>query len=72
MAAQQYGKYNLTSKPRQKLGVKVWHFYASATWHDQKGWHYHQFNGFDKTFNTQQDATAFGFSIARAWIDRKG
>jgi hypothetical protein len=72
VAAQQYGKYNLTSKPRQKVGVRLWQSYASATWRDAKGWHYQQFNEHDKTFNTQQEATVFGFSIARAWIDKKG
>jgi hypothetical protein len=71
MPTEQRGKYILSSKPRQKTGSKLWCPYASATWRDAKGWHYHQFND-DKTFDTSSEATVFGFSIARAWIDKNG
>jgi hypothetical protein len=71
MPTQQYGKYILTSKARQKTGAKLWFPYASATWRDAKGWHYQQFND-ENTFDTANEATVVGFSIARAWIDKNG
>jgi hypothetical protein len=71
MVTQQYGKYILTSKARQKSGTNLWFPYASATWRDAKGWHYQQFND-DHTFSTVNDATVAGFSIAREWVNKNG
>lgn len=62
-----YGNYTLISRPRYDRKLNVWRSYASVTWDNGK-FSYHQINDLEKTFETGEEALAFGFFAARAWI----
>jgi len=68
MATVLYGKYMLISRPRYDEKVRVWFPYASASWYGDT-FHYKQFKDFEKSFQTEEQALAFGFGAARSWID---
>ena len=68
MATVLYGKYILISRPRYDEKLRVWLPYASASWDGDK-FHYHQLKDFGKSFQTEEEALAFGFIAARNWID---
>ena len=68
MAAILYETYVLISRPRYDGELKVWLPYAS-TWHHPKRYHYHQLTKLGKSFETEEEAEAFGFIAARNWID---
>lgn len=67
MPALQYGIYILISRPRYDEKLKVWFPYASVSWNGDK-FHYHQLKDLADTFETQEEALAFGYVTARAWI----
>ena len=68
MAAILYGICILISRPRYDDKLRVWFAYASVSWDGAK-YHYHQLNDLDKRFESEEEALAFGFVAARAWID---
>jgi hypothetical protein len=68
MAAVLYEKYILISRPRYDEKLRVWLPYASTSWDGDK-FHYHQLKDFEKSFQTEEEALAFGFVAARNWID---
>ena len=68
MAAVKHGKYILISRPRYDEKLRVWFPYASISWDSDK-FHYHQLTDFEKSFQTEEEALAFGFVAARNWID---
>jgi hypothetical protein len=70
MAVEEYGKYILTSSPRRSAYFGVWLPFASVNWRDGYGWHFREFNYRRITFRTKEEAEAFGFSTARAWVDK--
>jgi hypothetical protein len=69
MAAILYGIHILISRPRYDDRLRVWLAYGSVSWDTDK-FHYHQLNNLDKSFETEGEALAFGFSAARLWIDK--
>jgi hypothetical protein len=69
MSAILYGTYILISRPRYDEKLRVWLSYASVSWDGAK-YHYHQLKDLDKTFETEEEALAFGFITARDWIDK--
>ena len=64
-----YGKYMLISRPRYDEKFRLWLPYASISWYGDT-FHYQQFNDFEKSFQTEEQALAFGFGAARSWIDK--
>jgi hypothetical protein len=68
MAAILYGIYILVSRPRYDEKLGVWLPYASVSWDGNK-YQYHQLTSLGKSFDTQEEAEAFGFVAARGWID---
>jgi len=68
MSALQHGIYILISRPRYNETLKTWLAYASVSWNADK-FHYHQLNDLEKTFQTEEEALAFGYVAARTWID---
>jgi hypothetical protein len=65
-----YGKYVVISRPQYDENLGVWVPHASVSW-DGDGFHYHQLQHLDKTFTTEEQALAYGFAVARNWIDRE-
>jgi len=68
MSALQYGIYILISRPRYDEKLRLWLPYVSISWDGDK-FHYHQLKDLGKSFETQEEALAFGFIAARDWID---
>ena len=64
-----YRKYVLTSRPHHDVELKRWIPSASVAWQGKIKLHYHQLNDLEDTFQTEEEALAFGFIAARAWID---
>ena len=68
MGSLRYGRFGLTSRPHREVVRGVWLSYASVTWLDEDGVHYHQLNN-EQTFDNEEEALAFGFILARAFAD---
>ena len=68
MATVMYGRYMLISRPRYDVKFRLWFPYASISWGADK-FHFHQLNDFEKSFQTEEEAVAFGFIAARNWMD---
>ena len=68
MATVLYGKYMLISRPHYDEKLRVWFPYASTSWYGDT-FHYQQFKDFEKSFQTEEQALAFGFVAARNWIE---
>ena len=67
MSAILYGAYILISRPRYDEKLRVWLAYASIFRDD--AFSYHQLKTLVEIFETEEEALAFGFIAARAWID---
>ena len=70
MAAILYGIYVLISRPHHDERLGVWRPYASISWDGDK-FHYHQLNNLDKSFETEEEAIAYGFIAGRNWVEHK-
>ena len=68
MSALQYGKYILISRPHYDEKLRTWVSYASVSWNGDK-FHYHQLKDLENTFETEEEALAFGYLAARTWIE---
>ena len=70
MAALHYGEYLIVSRPHLNphLGVSI--PYASALRRNDP-FQYQQFTDLEKTFVTETEAEAYGFTVARTWIDHE-
>jgi hypothetical protein len=66
MAAILYGIYVLISRPRYDEKLRVWLCYASVS--SDVG--YYQLKNLDKSFETEEEASASGFGAARLWVDK--
>ena len=71
MAAEEYGKYILVSRPQHIEQLQAWMPYASVGWLDGRQWEYHQLKDLNRIFDTEEQALAFGFAAARRWIDKE-
>lgn len=71
MAVRQYGGYTLVSRPYLDTHLAVWIPYASVLRNDPGAFVYHRFTELDQTFLTEEAAEAYGFMVARAWVDQK-
>jgi hypothetical protein len=71
MALVEYGRYTLISRPHFDASLRVWVPYASIYWHVDDGFRCHRLTDFNDTFSGQEEAVAFGFAAARAWIDKE-
>jgi hypothetical protein len=71
MPMEEYEKHLIISRPDHRRDNGIWLAGATVTWQDGSGFHYHQFSDIDELFDTEQEAVAFGFTIARAWIDKR-
>jgi hypothetical protein len=71
MAMEEYEKRLIISRPEHSRDDGVWLSRAAMTWQDKSGFHYHQLSDMGQTFDSEQEALVFGFSIARAWIDKR-
>ena len=69
MAALQYGIYVLISRPHYDDKLGTWLPYASVSWNDDK-FHYHQLKDLKETFQTEEEALAFGYIAGRTWINQ--
>lgn len=65
----QYGVYTLISRPHFDDKLRLWLANTSISRSDRK-FYYHQLSDFAQTFETEEEALAFGFSAARLWIDK--
>ena len=77
MASERHGKYLIVSRPISNPIKEVWHPYSVVMWRDTNrdvactnSCHSHQFQN-PSTFETQEEAVTFGFTVARAWIANK-
>lgn len=68
MSALQYGMYVLISRPHYDEKLKSWIPYASVSWNGDK-FHYQQLKNLEKTFQTEEEALAFGYVAGRNWIE---
>jgi hypothetical protein len=71
MAMEEYAKHLIISRPDHRRDNGIWFASATVTWQDRSGFHYHQFSDIDELFDTELEAMTFGFTIARAWIDKR-
>ncbi len=71
MALVEYGRYTLISRPHFDASLRAWVPYASIYWHVDDGFRCHRLTDFNDTFSGQEEAVAFGFAAARAWIDKE-
>jgi hypothetical protein len=69
MAHESHRNYLIISRPNHSAESGVWCPYATVLWQDGAGFHYHDFVKVDVTFLTEEEALAYGFTIARSWID---
>jgi hypothetical protein len=67
MAALESGRHILISRPRRDE-LQRWIPYASVSWIAGSEVRYHQIKGLNAIFDTEEEALAFGFEVARAWI----
>ena len=67
MPVLQYGIYILISRPRYDEKVRAWLPYASVSWKTDK-FNYYRLNDLEHTFQTENEALAFGYLAGRAWI----
>ncbi len=64
-----YRRYVLTSRPHHDAELKRWIPSASVAWQGKIKLRFHQLKDLADTFQTEEEALAFGFIAARAWID---
>ncbi len=69
MAVQFRGRRIVISRPYYEADLSAWVPCVSATWHDDRGFHYEWFKDLPMTFITEEEAIAFGFKFAHRWID---
>ena len=69
MATQFHRDRIIISRPQQTDDRKAWFAYASVHWREGGGFRHHQFTDPSKIFELEDEALAFGFLIARAWVD---
>jgi hypothetical protein len=67
MPTERVGKYLIVSRPLSNPVKNVWHPHCVVLWQDDKGSHSHCFQN-PSTFDTQEEAIVFGFTVGRAWI----
>jgi hypothetical protein len=70
MAVRLYSDRTILSKPRYDPDIEAWFPYASVTWRDTDGFNFFNFDKLVRVFGTKTEALDFGFTIARAWIDK--
>ncbi len=70
MAALEYRRYFLISRPRQDE-LQRWIPYASVSWLEGSQVGYHLLEDLNGVFDTEEEAIAFGFEVARTWIDKE-
>jgi hypothetical protein len=70
MASERLGKYLIASTPIPNPIRGVWHPSCQVIWTDEDGSHWHKFQN-PSTFDTEDEALIFGFTVARAWIAHK-
>ncbi len=68
MAHEKYKGRLILSRPDRSDG-SIWRPYIRVTWEDQNGFHSHEFLDSGIVFNTEEAAVAYGFAVARLWID---
>lgn len=71
MAVLEYRKHILVSRPRLDENLGVWLPYASVAWQGDDGYRFQRFSDLGKTFISEEEALAFGFLVARAWVDER-
>ena len=64
-----YEKFVLVARPNLNCSLGVWRPYASVLGAYYGSALYHQFNELERTFLTEEEAEAFCFAVARAWVD---
>ena len=69
MAALEYGKYILVSRPHLDQHLGLWIPHVSVYWEDGDRIQFHRFASLTQTFFTEEHALHFGFAFARAWVD---
>ena len=57
-----YGQYMLISRPRYDEKFRLWFPYASISWYGNT-FHYQQFNDFEKSFQTEEQALALASAL---------
>ena len=68
MAAKFYANYFLISRPRYDKKLGAWRPYVRIYWGGVE-FYLHELKDLFKTFETQEEALAFGFSAASLWLD---
>jgi hypothetical protein len=68
MAAKFYAKYFLISRPRYDKKIRAWLPYVRIYWGSEEFFN-HELKDLVKSFETQEEALAFGFTAARLWLD---
>jgi hypothetical protein len=69
MALEFHGDRHILCRPKHQRDTGAWVPYAIVTWWDDDGFHSKYLDEMRETFETEEEATAFGFAVARAWIE---
>jgi hypothetical protein len=70
MAHESYRQCTIISVSYRKSCVGFWIPKVTVICRIKHEFQYHEFPEVEQTFPTQEEAIAFGFTIARAWIDK--
>ena len=71
MPAMEYGNYIVVSMPKHREDLAAWIPFAMVAWLNGRNWEYHELKDLDNIFDAEEEALAFGFAAARAWIDQQ-
>ena len=75
MTASMYKKHTLISRPYYDDKLEGWMAYASVVQDvfidgdDQNNFYYHEMKNFNHSFETEEQASCFGFVSGRCWVD---
>ena len=70
MAQETYKGRLVLSRPEHP-DYTLWRPYAKVMWQDGNGFHFEELVSKDIFFNTEKEAIAYGFAVARSWIEKE-
>jgi hypothetical protein len=71
VATELYKNRRLKSIASHDLASDTWLPSITIRWNEGDSFHLHTFDGPPKCFVTAEDAIAYGFLLARLWVDQK-
>jgi hypothetical protein len=71
MAIEFYKGHGLKCTSSYNSDCDSWVPNISISWSEGANSHFHTFDGPPRSFATAEDAIACGFTLARAWVDKR-